>query len=57
MRSIIENIMLDVMFECPPATDIKKCVITKEVVENQYHPHADTTEGQVIQSEKPKETA
>lgn len=57
LRSIIENIMLDVMFDVPSRTDIKKCVITKEVVENQYPPVLITTEGQVIQSEKPKETA
>lgn len=33
LRSIIENIMLEVMFELPSRDDIKKCVITKETVE------------------------
>ncbi|HEX6592974.1 MAG TPA: ATP-dependent protease ATP-binding subunit ClpX [Bacillota bacterium] len=32
LRSIIESIMLDVMFELPSREDIKKCVITKETV-------------------------
>jgi ATP-dependent Clp protease ATP-binding subunit ClpX len=57
LRSIIESIMLDVMFDVPSRSDIKKCVITKQVVENQFPPMLITTEGQVIQNEKPKETA
>src|SRR5699024_9567214 len=32
LRSIIENIMLDVMFELPSRDDIEKCIITKESV-------------------------
>jgi len=32
LRSIIENIMLDVMFELPSRDDIKECLITKETV-------------------------
>lgn len=32
LRSIIENIMLDVMFELPSREDIVECVITKETV-------------------------
>ncbi|TQS76124.1 ATP-dependent protease ATP-binding subunit ClpX [Ornithinibacillus gellani] len=32
LRSIIESIMLDVMFELPSREDIEKCVITKETV-------------------------
>lgn len=32
LRSIIENIMLDVMFELPSRDDIDKCVITKATV-------------------------
>src|SRR5699024_12561181 len=29
LRSIIESIMLDIMFELPSRTDIAKCIITK----------------------------
>ena len=33
LRSIVEEIMLDVMYEVPSRTDIKVCHITKELVE------------------------
>jgi ATP-dependent Clp protease ATP-binding subunit ClpX len=33
LRSIVEEIMIDVMFEAPSRTDIKKCVITRDLVE------------------------
>lgn len=32
LRSIIESIMLDVMFELPSREDIEKCIITKDTV-------------------------
>src|SRR5699024_12204822 len=32
LRSIIESIMLDIMFELPSRDDIEKCIITKETV-------------------------
>ncbi len=35
LRSIIESIMLDVMFELPSRDDIEKCIITKETVEKE----------------------
>ncbi|WP_156291213.1 ATP-dependent protease ATP-binding subunit ClpX [Oceanobacillus salinisoli] len=35
LRSIIESIMLDVMFELPSREDIDKCVITKETIVNE----------------------
>lgn len=57
LRSIIESIMLDVMFDLPSRTDIKKCLVTKEVVEKQVSPILYTADGQAVQNEKPKETA
>jgi len=38
LRSIMEEIMLEVMFEIPSRQDIKKCVITKDVVEKKVTP-------------------
>ena len=38
LRAIMEDIMLDTMFEIPARNDIKKCIITKEVVENKIEP-------------------
>ena len=32
LRSIVENIMLDTMYELPSRNDVEKCVITKEAV-------------------------
>jgi ATP-dependent Clp protease ATP-binding subunit ClpX len=34
----MEEIMLEVMFEIPSRQDIKKCVITKDVVEKKITP-------------------
>src|SRR6202012_3405290 len=33
LRSIIEEILLEVQFELPSRRDVKKCVVTKETVE------------------------
>lgn len=38
LRSIIENIMLEVMFDLPSREDIVKCVITKETVTDNVLP-------------------
>ena len=32
LRSILENTMLEVMYDIPSETDIKECVISEEVV-------------------------
>ncbi|MFP3904840.1 MAG: ATP-dependent Clp protease ATP-binding subunit ClpX [Armatimonadota bacterium] len=34
LRTIIEEVMLDVMFDVPSDKSIRKCIITKEVIEN-----------------------
>lgn len=33
LRAIIENLMLDIMYDVPSRADVKKCMITKEMVE------------------------
>ncbi|MGL4373455.1 MAG: ATP-dependent protease ATP-binding subunit ClpX, partial [Turicibacter sp.] len=38
LRSIIESIMTDVMFEIPSTDNIKQCIITREVIENNEKP-------------------
>ena len=38
LRAIIESIMRNVMFEVPSRTDIAKCIVTKEVVQNKEEP-------------------
>jgi len=46
LRSIIENALLDVMFELPSRRDVSKCVITKETIEKGLKPTLVTTGGQ-----------
>lgn len=38
LRSIFEKIMSDIMYEIPSRTDVKKCIVTKETVENGEKP-------------------
>ncbi|MGH3136914.1 MAG: ATP-dependent Clp protease ATP-binding subunit ClpX, partial [Gaiellaceae bacterium] len=38
LRSIIEQALLDVMFELPSRTDVIKCVITKETISKRLKP-------------------
>ncbi len=38
LRSIIENVMLDVMFDLPSREDIVECVITKETITDKVQP-------------------
>ncbi|TMK40874.1 MAG: ATP-dependent Clp protease ATP-binding subunit ClpX [Actinobacteria bacterium] len=38
LRSIIEEVLLDVQFELPSRRDVKKCVVTKETIEKGLRP-------------------
>jgi ATP-dependent Clp protease ATP-binding subunit ClpX len=38
LRSIIEEVLLEVMFELPSRRDVKKCVVTKETIEKGHKP-------------------
>ena len=38
LRQILEDLMLDLMYQLPSRTDITECVITREVVENKTAP-------------------
>ena len=44
LRSIMEDVMLDIMYELPHRDDIAKCVVTKEVVQNRDEPIIVTTD-------------
>ena len=48
LRSILEEIMLDVMYDLPSLTGVKKCVVNKEVVEKKEQPT-------LIFAERPKD--
>jgi len=49
LRGIVEQIMLDVMYEVPSRSDVKHCVITREMVEK-----LSTAEIIFISTNKPK---
>ena len=51
LRTIMENAMRDVMFEIPSRDDIKKCIITKECIEDNVNPEV------VLREEKDLEQA
>ncbi|GEL07192.1 ATP-dependent protease ATP-binding subunit ClpX [Salisediminibacterium halotolerans] len=58
LRSIIETMMLDVMYDLPAREDISKCVITDETVRESKQPRLLNNEGETIEgSEEPKESA
>ncbi|WP_085523205.1 ATP-dependent protease ATP-binding subunit ClpX [Tuberibacillus sp. Marseille-P3662] len=57
LRSIIEGIMLDVMYDLPSRDDIEKCIITKDTVEGNTRPTLVMDDGTVIENETPKESA
>ena len=55
LRSIFENIMLDVMYDIPSREDIEKCVVTKETVENLTEPTLVLSEVKKRKTKKKKE--
>ncbi len=55
LRAIIENCMMDIMFELPSREDVKECRITKEVVEGAGQPRLTGADDQVLYLEE-KET-
>jgi ATP-dependent Clp protease ATP-binding subunit ClpX len=55
LRSIIETIMLDVMFDLPSRDDIKKCIITSETVADNGSPKLLLEDGTVIKGEDDSE--
>ncbi|MED5051054.1 ATP-dependent protease ATP-binding subunit ClpX [Anoxybacillus sp. UARK-01] len=52
LRSIIEGIMLDVMFELPSREDVQKCVITAETVRDAKAPKLIRHDGTVVEQER-----
>ncbi|MGG3915704.1 ATP-dependent protease ATP-binding subunit ClpX [Rossellomorea vietnamensis] len=57
LRSIIETMMLDVMFDLPSREDIKKCIITKETILEDAAPHLMLEDGTMIDPNEEKTSA
>ena len=56
LRSIIEQALLNVMFELPSRSDVRKCVVTKETIEKEIDPTL-VTEAERILPEIDEESA
>ena len=54
LRAIMEEVMLGIMFEIPDREDIKKCVITRDVVEKKIEPELfiDSEESKYLKDEE-----
>ncbi len=54
LRAIMEEVMLGIMFEIPDRQDIKKCVITRDVVEKKIEPglFIDSEESRYLKDEE-----
>ncbi|MBD8015843.1 ATP-dependent protease ATP-binding subunit ClpX [Microbacterium sp. APC 3898] len=57
LRSIIENIMLEVMFDLPSREDIVECVITKETVADSVQPKLILEDGSVFVNDNNEKTS
>ena len=55
LRSILEDIMRDIMFEIPSNPKIVKCLITKDTIENGAKPEITIDENKVIEQVAPVE--
>jgi ATP-dependent Clp protease ATP-binding subunit ClpX len=57
LRSIIEGIMLDVMYDLPSREDIEKCIITFETVKGDTMPKLVLKDGTVVTGQDKKDSA
>ena len=48
LRTVVEEILLDVMYEAPSLPDIKKCVVSQDTVANRRRPLLVTESGRVL---------
>jgi len=55
LRTIIEDTLLDVMYEIPSRGDIKKCVISADTIIHRKHPLLVTRSGQTVGEEEAEE--
>lgn len=55
LRSVLENVMMDLMFDIPSDKSIIKCVISREVVENNAKPLLITDKKKKTQLKLPKQ--
>jgi ATP-dependent Clp protease ATP-binding subunit ClpX len=51
LRTVLEDTLLDVMYEIPSRSDIKKCIVNAETIRNRRRPLLLTSSGQEIEGE------
>jgi ATP-dependent Clp protease ATP-binding subunit ClpX len=49
LRSILEHIMLDVMYEIPSQSNIRKCIVTEDVVRGRGSIQPEIVEGKKVE--------
>jgi ATP-dependent Clp protease ATP-binding subunit ClpX len=57
LRAVMEEVMLNVMFEIPDRSDISKCIITEEVIKNKTEPELLTRSSKKVFLENEEKTA
>ncbi|CAM3108230.1 ATP-dependent protease ATP-binding subunit ClpX [Filibacter tadaridae] len=57
LRSIIENTMLDVMYELPSLEEVEECIITKEAVLGQSSPILYKEDGTIVEMDNERNSA
>ncbi|MFB6467952.1 ATP-dependent protease ATP-binding subunit ClpX [Cytobacillus sp. Hz8] len=57
LRSIIEGIMLEVMFDLPSREDVAKCIITEDTITENNKPRLVLKDGTVLEKEERKTSA
>lgn len=57
LRSIIENIMLDIMYELPSLEEVTECIITKDAVLGKSNPILYRADGSQLDLDQEKNTA
>ena len=51
LRTVLEDTLLDVMYEVPSRTDVQKCIVSGETIRNRQRPLLVTSSGQEIAME------
>lgn len=57
LRSIIEGVLLNVMYELPSRTDVSKCIITEDTLVLKLPPTLIDKDGEVVHLERKEESA
>ena len=57
LRTVLEERLMDVMYEIPGRDDVKKCIVNGDVIKNKTRPLLVTASGKQVEAEKLEESA